>query len=94
MKDMREWDFPSNRLFDALLCETLVISDKIPSASTVFNDCIVTYDGVDDLEEKVNYYLNNPSEREKLAKNGREIVLKNHTFDNRVDFIINVLGEL
>jgi len=93
-KDMREWDFPSNRLFDALLCETLVISDKIPSAATIFKDCIVTYDGVDDLADKVEYYLNNPSEREKLARKGRKIVLRNHTFDNRVDFIIKVLGEL
>lgn len=93
-KDMKEWDFPSNRLFDALLCETLVISDKIPSASTVFKDCIVTYEGVDDLKKKVGYYLENPSEREKLAKKGKEIVLKNHTFDNRVDFIMNVLDKL
>ena len=93
-RDMREWDFPSNRLFDALLCEALVISDNIPSASTVFEDCIVTYDCVDDLRSKVEYYMNNPSEREKLGKKGRELVLKNHTFDNRVDFIIKVLGEL
>ena len=93
-KDMREWDFPSNRLFDALLCETLVISDDIDSASSVFKNCIVTYDSVDDLEDKVRYYLENPSQAEKLAKKGRKIVLKNHTFDNRVDFIIKSLGEL
>ena len=93
-KEMREWDFPSNRLFDALLCETLVISDDIASASSVFKNSIVTYDGVDDLEDKVRYYMENPSQAEKLAKKGRKIVLKNHTFDNRVDFIIKSLGEL
>ena len=93
-KDMRNEDFPSNRLFDALACGTFVISDKIPSADTLFDGSIVTYDGIDDLNEKINYYLVHDNERIKMAEKGRNIVLKNHTFDIRVDTILSSFNDL
>ena len=91
---MRDLDFPSNRLFDALACGTSVISYDIPSAKTLFDGNIVTYRDADDLDEKINYYLNNPQKREELAKKGKEIVLNNHTFDNRVDEIVEALKDI
>ena len=93
-EDMREWDFPSNRLFDALACGTFVISDKISSAETLFEGNIVTYDDVNDLNNKIIYYLTHEDERKEKAQKGREIVLNNHTFDNRVDTIIDSLKNL
>lgn len=91
---MRELDFPSNRLFDALACGTFVISDKIPSAETLFEGSVVTYEGVDYLNSKLEYYLNHDEERIKIAEKGKKIVLKNHTFDNRVDEILSELKNL
>ena len=91
---MRDEDFPSNRLFDALACGTFVISDKIPSADTLFEGSIVTYDGVDDLKEKIDYYLAHEDERVKIAEKGKRIVLENHTFDDRVCEILDALNEL
>jgi glycosyltransferase involved in cell wall biosynthesis len=90
-EDMRDWDFPSNRLFDALACGTFVISDKIPSAETLFEGNIVTYEGVEDLNNKIEYYLTNENERKQKAQKGKQIVLKNHTFDNRVNTILDSL---
>ena len=93
-EDMREMDFPSNRLFDALACGTFVISDKIPSAETLFEGTVITYDDVDDLNKKLEYYLAHDEEREKIAERGKELVLNNHTFDNRVETIIDCLKNL
>ena len=93
-EDMRDMDFPSNRLFDALACGAFVISDKIPSAETLFEGNIITYDDVDDLGQKVEYYLAHEEERKALAKKGKELVLKNHTFDNRVETILETLKNL
>lgn len=90
-EDMRDENFPSNRLFDALACGTFVISDKILSADTLFEGSIVTYDGIEDLNDKINYYMAHDDERTKLAKKGMEIVLKNHTFDDRVKKILSCL---
>lgn len=93
-EDMRNENFPSNRLFDALACGTFVISDKIPSADTLFEGSIVTYDGVEDLNDKINYYMSHDEKRTKLAEKGREIVLKNHTFDDRVKKILSCLKNI
>ena len=90
-EEMRIWDFPSNRLFDALACGTFIISDEIESAHTVFEDTVITYNDADDLNDKIEYYLTHDEEREKISKKGQEIVLKNHTFDNRVETIIDCL---
>ena len=91
---MRDLDFPSNRLFDALACGTFVISDKIPSAETLFEGNVITYENAEDLNEKIKYYLSHDEERRMIAEKGKEIVLKNHTFDNRVDTIIDSLKNL
>lgn len=93
-EDMRDMDFPSNRLFDALACGTFVISDKIPSAETLFEGSIITYENAQDLNEKIGYYLTHDDERQAIAEKGKKIVLKNHTFENRVDNIINCLKKL
>ena len=93
-EDMRDWDFPSNRLFDALACGAFVISDKIPSAETLFDGNIVTYDNSDDLNDKLEYYLNHDEERIRMAQKGREIVLKYHTFDNRANTIVESIKNL
>ena len=91
--DMIDEDFPSNRLFDALSCGTFVISDKIPSANSLFEGSIVTYNDENDLKEKINYYLTHEDERIKIAKKGQKIVLENHTFDHRIKKILSVLKE-
>ena len=92
-EEMIDEDFPSNRLFDALACGTFVISDKIPSADTLFEGNIVTYEDMDDLNEKINYYLTHEDERVKIAKKGQRIVLENHTFDKRIIEIVSTLKE-
>lgn len=92
--DMKKFGFISNRLFDALACGTFVISDEISAAKELFDDNIVTYNGVDDLNTKLEYYLANDDERELKAKNGKEIVLKSHTFENRVKSLIDCLKNI
>ena len=93
-EDMKNEDFPSNRLFDALACGTFVISDNIPSAKTIFKDTIITYDNVDDLNKKLDYYLNHEDERKIIAEKGKKLVLKNHTFDHRVIEILKTIKNI
>ena len=55
---------------------------------------MITYENAEDLNEKIKYYLSHDEERRMIAEKGKEIVLKNHTFDNRVDTIIDSLKNL
>ena len=56
----------------------------------------VTYDeSIEDLLDKMRYYLKNDEEREHIAKTGHEHFLKNHTYEKRLlkilkDFNISV----
>ena len=93
-EDMKELGFISNRLFDALGCGAFIISDKMSEVDALFEGNVVTYDGADDLNEKITYYLEHPNERNEKASKGREIVLNNHTFDQRVNEIIKYLKNL
>ena len=42
----------------------------------------------DDLEYKIKYYLENEEERENIAKNAKDYIYNNHTWENRVDLIL------
>ena len=91
--DMKEWGFVSNRIFDALACGAFIISDKMQEVDNLFEGNVITYDDLEDLNEKIEYYLNHDDERRKKVNKGREIVLDNHTFDSRVSKIIDVLND-
>ena len=60
--DMREHGFVSNRVYDALACGALVISDDLPELRENFGDAVVTYDSPEELRELVDYYLDAPDE--------------------------------
>ena len=52
------------------------------------NEDIIYYDSVEELAQKISYYEENKEERSKIASNGRQKVLKNHTQIQWVDKII------
>jgi spore maturation protein CgeB len=49
---------------------------------------------IEDLIQKISYYLIHNSERSKIAKNGTERALKDHSLDNRAKRILKVLEKL
>ena len=90
-EDMIKYDFISNRIFDALACKTFVISDNVDSISTLFDNAVITYTDSEDLNDKINYYLANENQRIALTNKGYDIVIKHHTFDNRVQEILSTI---
>jgi len=55
---------------------------------------IVTYNTLNELEEKVKYYLSNPEERKKIAANSLRRALKDHTYENRLLKLFEVVAGL
>ena len=61
------------------------------------NEEIVLFYNKDDLLNKIQYYLDNPQERERIAEKGRDVVLRD--FSNiavakqTMDFIKNYYSE-
>ena len=58
---MHEWGFVSNRLFDALACETPVISDDLPEIAELFDGAVLTYRDAAELRELVDATLADPT---------------------------------
>ena len=80
---MHEWGFVSNRLFDALACETPVISDDLPEIDELFDGTVLTYRDAGELRELVD------STRSRIRAGARALRAHassspaRHTFDHR-----------
>lgn len=55
---------------------------------------ILTYTGVDDLEQKIRYYLERPEEAQAIRQKGRERALRDHTWEARFARVMNLFGLL
>lgn len=51
------------------------------------------YEDIQDLEEKVDFYLCHPEIRDRIARNGQGIIDKNFTYENRLDEIFRIVNE-
>jgi hypothetical protein len=83
----------TRRIFEAMACGKLVITDRLPdetglSEMFIDGEDIVYYDEMFDCIEKINYYNENEEERERIAHNGMIKVLHNHTQVQVVDKLI------
>lgn len=52
------------------------------------------YENETDLREKVEYYLERPELRKQMAAEGQKLVREKHSFQQRIDFVIQSLKEL
>jgi spore maturation protein CgeB len=77
-----------------LACGAFVISDYQKDVFALFKDRehIVGFNNVSELIGKIKYYLHHTDEREKIAKSGRQEVLRNHRYVNRIEELISIVG--
>ena len=79
--DMREKGFISNRIFDAIACQTVILTDHVRTIEDIFADAVVYYDSPDELEDKIDEALN--------IKNVDSKLIAEHTFSKRAEKIIS-----
>ena len=82
----------SARVFETAGIGAFQIFDYSDSVSDIFEEFeCVTFKNSDDMKDKVDYFLNNPFERDKIAEAARKKILKKHTYKNRIDTLLNVI---
>lgn len=89
--DMKDRGFFSNRLFDGFAAGAFIISDSIKGSKEVFGNALVTYETKEELNSLIKRYIKDKNSRKEKACKGHEIVIKNHTFEKRVERIIEVI---
>ena len=92
------WGEVTRRIFEGMACGKMVLCDRLEKSKKldelfVDGEDIVYYDDMIDCINKMNEYSTDDKERERIAKNGYQKVLKNHTQVQRVDFIIEKYNE-
>lgn len=83
------------RIFETLACGRFLLSNRNAGIAGLFEDGkdLVFYESLDDLEDKVRYYLDRPEERRAIGEHGRRTVLARHTLLHRARRIVSVLEE-
>jgi len=84
----------SNRVYRYLACGAFALHPQVEGIEREFKDGrdLVLFNDLDDLHNKINYYLTHDKQREKIASQGRETVLK-YTWENRVKTMMEIIDE-
>lgn len=80
------------RTFEIAGCGVLQLVDERPDVVNTFEVGreVVTYSTLEDLQEKVAYYLDHPSERQTIATRGQVRAYRDHTLQQRIDRMLRI----
>jgi len=91
-------DYPQDanlRCFEVMASGALLITTK-PTELEYFGfiegDHYITFKSRNELHNKLDFYIQNEPERERISSNARLLVLDKHTYDQRAQTIVNVLN--
>ena len=82
------------RTFETTGCGTFLLTNYTPGLEKLFDigKEIVVYNDLNDLDNKVKYYLENEEEREKISKSGYERSKKEHTYYERAKKLVDIIN--
>lgn len=82
------------RVFDIVSCGGFCMTNYQPEISEYFVDGkeLVMYTSMEDLVEKVVYYLEHDEERKQIARNGYEKLKRNHNLGNKIEEILEYIN--
>jgi hypothetical protein len=89
--------YTSDRLFESTGRGGFTIYPRIKGLENYFNDDEIAWyehGNLDDLKQKIDYYLENNDEREAMRKRGHERTKNEHTYVHRWSNILKELGVL
>ena len=82
------------RTFELAGCGAFQLVDKRELLPELFApDELATFSTMDELEERIEYFLAHPDERAVYARKGRERVLAAHTYAHRMQTLLDTVAE-
>jgi len=82
--NMRTFEIPASR--------SMQIVDRYYSDWFAEGEEIVSFTNIQDLKEKINYYLRNDNKRDEISLEGQNRAYSDHTYKNRVSEIIKIIS--
>lgn len=90
------WNSLSMRYTEVLACKGFLLADKpedFEKLGYIDGKHLVIFKGIPDLKDKILYYLRHPGLREKIGKEGYNLVINNHTTDIRVKQFTDIVNK-
>lgn len=81
--DMRRYGIISNRVFDAVACGAVVVSDDVDGLDEIFDSTVLTFDDERTFDTAMERASDARSVNLDTRSAGRELVLQGHSFDHR-----------
>jgi len=89
------WGAPLNmRIFETLSMEKCLLTNRrLSEPDTTFEDRkhLVVYRNEEELLDLAKYYLSHDRERYIIGKNGREEVVRRHTWNMRAKYVVDIM---
>jgi spore maturation protein CgeB len=83
-------DFINPRTFEVAACGAFQLVDRRTLMPGAFaEDELATFTSLAELSEKIEYFLEHPEERQAYAQRGQARVLAEHTYDRRMDALLD-----
>lgn len=88
-------DFVNPRTFELAACGAFQLVDNRSELPGLFKigEEIIVFNDLEDLKQKIRYYLDNPAERERTAENAKQRVLREHTYEHRMGEMLEYLAD-
>lgn len=85
---------PNPRVYDVLACGGFLLSSYNPGLEDEFviGEDLDVFHTPDELQEKIAYYLSHPDERKQIALNGKQKVLANCSYSDRMALFFSALS--
>lgn len=86
----------NHRIFEAMSMGCFVLTDHCDEIAEIFEigEEIETYRGIDELKQKVDFYLTNDEERERIALRGYQRFIRDYTWQTRAADLLTKMGLL
>jgi len=96
LPEYRNMNHLKNRFFEIPACKSFMLSGRSSEAENIFQDGIhcVYYDNLDDLLDKIDYYLNHPQEMEEIRERGYREAIGKNTYYHRFKKMFKIIGKL
>lgn len=88
-------DFVNPRTFEIASCGGFQLVDRRADIGEFFEEGqeIVCFSDLDDLRNKILYYLDHTDERLKISARGRQRVIREHTYEHRMREMLSFIAE-
>ncbi len=87
-------DFVNPRTFELAACKAFQLIDNRSLLPELFeSDELATFNTIDEMRDKIHYYLNNEDKRFEMAEKAHKKVIEKHTYQVRMQEMLNIIKE-